>query len=63
MYTYTYKTNKSSKTDYRQMGAESIITTVTTGQNVIMGGGGGGEGVSHHDNLYIGHSGHTSLGA
>ncbi len=38
MYTYTYKTNKSSKTDYRKMRAESIITTVTTGQKVIMGG-------------------------
>ena len=38
MYTYTYKTNKSSKTDYRKMRAGSIITTVTTGQKVIMGG-------------------------
>ena len=37
-HTHVNKTNKSSKTDYRQMGAESIITTVTTGQNVIMGG-------------------------
>ena len=29
--------NKSSKTDYRQTGAGSIITTVTKHQNVIIG--------------------------
>ena len=47
-HTYTVQ-NKSSKTDYRQTGAGSIITTVTKHKYVIMG-------VNPH---FTGHSGNT----